>query len=470
MTDNEKLKADFSIAAAGAKTAQDISNALTELERADGLKIADYIFTFCKQKSIDPQAPELAAYFRESTEYKEKIQADEERRRNDSALKALTEKIEVYKNNLERGVFISRPEMLELVTEINKEAAILGARGELSRLGSFKDYIDECINYDPDRDYSPSLFDRLSFPNGTISYIGARTGRGKTTAMVNLAREALTSKEPRKTIFISLEMSRKQILNKLILSMAYAMTAANNEKRELLKSRPRPQTDLYHYLKQKEMEGSREEVETFREYVKKAIEHIQNIYNKNFYLYDGRGAGFNDIINAIKGNADPGTLVLLDYIQRMPTVPGKNDDTYMRVKYISDEIVKAAIVSNSVIISGAQFNRMKGDKVGGADVFDDASYRESGDIEQDAHNAIGIGWLEDKKTRFFEVMKTREDAGAGRAFYIDFVGAYSYMAKGEIVPKKEAGQKKGKEKQAAGDKSGAENDNGKNKPNHVDWD
>jgi len=33
MTDNEKLKADFSIAAAGAKTAQDISNALTELSK-----------------------------------------------------------------------------------------------------------------------------------------------------------------------------------------------------------------------------------------------------------------------------------------------------------------------------------------------------------------------------------------------------------------------------------------------------
>ena len=470
MTDNEKLKAQFSIAAAGAHTPQNIADALTELERADGLKIADFIAAFCRQCGIDPQAPELAAYYRESTEYKAKVQADEDKRRKETALKALGEKSGAYKNNLDRNVITTSPEMLELAALINKEAAILGTgQGELSRLGSFADYIRECTEYDPDRDFTPSLFDRLAFPNGTISYIGARTGRGKTTAMINLAREAIMPEKPRKTIFISLEMSRKQIINKLILSIAYAMTTGKTESRELLQTRPRPQTDLYHFLKGQDMEGERAQVETFREYVQKAINHIQAAYNNSFFLYDGRGAKFPDIINVIKGNADPGTLVLLDYIQRMPSVPGKDEDTYMRVKWISDEIVNAAILSDSVIISGAQFNRMKGQDVGGRDKFDDASYRESGDIEQDAHNAIGIGWEADKQTRFFEVMKTREDAGAGRVFFIDFVGAYSYMAIGEKYTRSQKEPKQKKEKDTAADTSGAETVNGKNNPNHVDW-
>ena len=241
--------------------------------------------------------------------------------------------------------------------------------------------------------------------------------------------------------------------------------------RELLRTRSRPQTDLYHFLKGQDMEGERAQVETFRGYVKKAMEHIQTAYSNSFFIYDGRGAKLPDIINMIKGNADPGTLVLLDYIQRMPSVPGKEDDTsYMRMKWISDEIVNAAILSNSVIISGAQFNRMGGNTKD-RDRFDDASFRESGDIEQDAHNAIGMGWLEDKQSRFIEIMKTREDAGAGIAFDIDFVGAYSYMAKGEKISwKDESKQKEGKQKEKpAAPPSGASNINGGDKENHVNW-
>jgi hypothetical protein len=66
-------------------------------------------------------------------------------------------------------------------------------------------------------------------------------------------------------------------------------------------------------------------------------------------------------------------------------------------------------------------------------------------------------------------MKTREDAGAGHIFNIDFVGAYSYMAIGEKITRQSKEPGKKKEKTAAADPSGAENDNGKSKPNHVDW-
>jgi hypothetical protein len=466
MTDNEKLKAQFSKAASGAKSPQDISNALAELERADGLKIADFIAAFCRESGIDPQAPELAAYYRESTEYKARIQAEEDKRRKEAALKALTEKSGAYQNNLARGVLPTLPEMTELAAAITKEAAILGAaQSELSRLGSFADYIRECTEYEPDRDFAPLLFDKLAFPNGTVSYIGARTGRGKTTAMVNLMREAVTQEKPRKTLFVSLEMSRKQILNKLILSTSYAMSVAQGQDKEYMKARPRPQTDLYHFLKGQDMEGEWPQVNAFRTYVKMAMDHVEAVYNTNLLLYDGRGAKFQDIISMIKGNADPGNLVLLDYIQRMPDVPEKSNDTYMRLKWISDEIINTAIETNSLVISGAQFNRMTGGNVGGRDKFDDASFRESGDIEQDAHNAIGIGWEADKLTRFFEVLKTREDAGAGKAFFIDFVGAYSYMAIGEKWTPKQKETKTKKDDTPEGKTSGAS----KNDENLVSW-
>jgi replicative DNA helicase len=456
MKDNEKLKAQFSRAASEAQTPQDILTALTELERADGLKIADYIAAFCREAGLDPQTPELADYYRESTEYKAKIQANEDKKRKETALKALGEKSEYYQKNLATGVPTTTPEMTELAAAIGKEAAILGAgQGEQSRLGSFTDYIRECVEYEPDQDFAPCLFDKLSFPNGTVSYIGARTGRGKTTAMVNLMREAITQEKPRKTLFVSLEMSRKQILNKLILATAYAMSAAQGQDKEYMNARPRPQTDLYHFLKGQDMEGEWPQVNAFRTYVKKAMDHVESVYNISLLIYDGRGSKFQDIISMIKGNADPGNLVLLDYIQRMPDVPEKSNDTYMRLKWISDEIINTAIETNSLVISGAQFNRMTGSNAGGRDKFDDASFRESGDIEQDAHNAIGIGWEADKLTRFFEVLKTREDAGAGKAFFIDFVGAYSYMTIGEKWTPRQKETKPKKDGKPEGETSGA---------------
>ncbi|MDR1104633.1 MAG: hypothetical protein LBK92_04760, partial [Endomicrobium sp.] len=65
----------------------------------------------------------------------------------------------------------------------------------------------------------------------------------------------------------------------------------------------------------------------------------------------------------------------------------------------------------------------------GDDKFDDASFRESGDIEQDAHNAIGIGWKANKQDRFYQILKTREDARQGKKANIEFIGEYSYMKK-----------------------------------------
>jgi hypothetical protein len=441
MRDKEVIRAQFAAFAVGATTAQDISNALANLERAEGLKIADFITVFCRENGIDPQAPEVEAYYNESKEYKDKIQADANKKRAENASKVAEEKLRAYQDNLSRNVSPDTKAMIELAAEINKEAGILGAgKTELARLGSFADYRRECIDFDPDRDFAPLLFDKLAFPNGTVSYIGARTGRGKTTAMVNLAREAITQVKPRRTLFISLEMSRKQILNKLVLSTAYAYAISTDEtdetdktdkEKKAMKAPTRPQTDLYHFLKGQGIEGEEAQVAIFRRNIAKALKTVEDAYNDTTLLvYDGRGAAFGEIISAIKGNADPGTLVLLDYIQRMPDAPNSQNDSYMRVKRISDVIVNTAVATNSLVISGAQFKR-EGKSSGGDDQFDDASYRESGDLEQDAHNAIGIGWKADKLTRFFEVLKTREDAGAGKVFFIDFVGAYSYMGIGE---------------------------------------
>ena len=162
-----------------------------------------------------------------------------------------------------------------------------------------------------------------------------------------------------------------------------------------------------------------------------AIKFIKGkIGNGDLKLFEAWHLKQKEIIEIIS-KASKGTLVLIDYIQRMPDDEVDHYDGFMRIKKISDALVNATIKSGAITICGAQFNRASVSGKNEGDAFDDTSFRESGDIEQDAHNAIGIGWEKDKKSRFYEVLKARESAGVRDNYYIDFNGAYSFMKMGK---------------------------------------
>jgi hypothetical protein len=429
MTENDRLKMQFVWAAYNAVTPADIQESVYSLPSGAWNKIADFIIDYCTERGIDKHAPEIAAFYQEAEENR----AKERQEQKTKAAANLSAQIEHYQKNITAGVKLDDPGLVELTRTIEKTAAALGLSPEIKdRLGTWAAYIQDCTIYQPEKDFRPAIFAGLAFPDGTVSYIGARTGRGKTTAMVNIAREALTDVTPRKVVFITLEMSRKQILNKLILSTAYSLAAEGNDG-EIFEKRDKPTDDLYRIIKDIGLAGAGSS-EVWK-YTKKALSIIESTYNNFLFLYDGRGANYNEIISAIHTYGEPGAVILLDYIQRMPDAPDSATDTYMRVKKISDGVVNAAVKTNSIIISGAQFKRATGkETIGKADTFDDSSYRESGDLEQDAHNALGIGWEADKKFRFLEILKTREDKGAGKKYNLYFNGAYSYMAnRGERI-------------------------------------
>jgi hypothetical protein len=194
----------------------------------------------------------------------------------------------------------------ELVEGIRRAASSLGLTGKKDRIGSWDEYIRECTEYDPEKDFRPALFDGLAFPSGTVSYIGARAKAGKTTAMINLSREAFFS--GRKTLFITLEMSRRQLLTKLVLCVAFAITGETPERGELRgrgtyerKEQPgqTPQKDYYALLHGKPLPQYGGE-EVFRTAVSQAQDIVKQAYGKTLLIYDGRGAGFHEIAAAIE--------------------------------------------------------------------------------------------------------------------------------------------------------------------------
>jgi hypothetical protein len=432
MTEKENLIMLFCGAVKNASTAEDISRITREeLPAETPLVIPDFILDYCEKHGISRSDPALAFI----EQHAQETRAREAKSKRENIAADLSEKIAHYKSNLSAGVSLEDPDLIALGSDISKQAAALGENPAIvDRIGSWDSFITECKTYEPEKDFRPELFDRLPFPPGTVSYIGARAKVGKTTAMINLCREALFNN--RKTFFITLEMSRKQLLVKLILCTAYSI-ATDAEEAEELDKVDTPQKDCYALIK-----GTSIENECFKKYVTKAIDLIKPWYKNNFMIYDGRGARFPEIISAITANVKPETLVLLDYIQRMPPVDEIGSDNYMRVKKISDGVMNAAAQTNSIIISGAQFNRTVVKNTDGEEVIELHQYREAGDIEQDGHNLIGIGRLAGKGTRYIKMLAARESLVEDNAYSLHFAGGYSYMAKNEEIKAPEESPRK----------------------------
>jgi hypothetical protein len=444
MTTNE-LIAHFTNAAEKAKNENDIRDALAALPGDGAYQIADFIPPYCRTKGLNPQADPLQEFYRNTIEYREDQETAEKRAALGRAFGELETITKEFRDNESRGAVPSQEQIDTITERIKNQTASLGNAQGKRRIYTAADYMSECLNFDPSKDFTPTLFGGLAFPDGTTSYIGARTSRGKTTAMVNLARETLAAAS-RKTIFITLEMSGKQIFNKLILSTAYSLGLAADSATDPANRRAllavNAGREIYQVWKQGDITttGGSESANAFRQYVTAAYKIIHTAQEEGrFILYDGRGASEGEIINYMTAQGERGAVILLDYIQKMPPKEGTDTDTFRRVQAISYDVVNTAAASNAVIIAGAQFNRTGGtDRLG--DVFTDESFRECGDLEQDAHNAIGLGWNLDKQGRFYEVLKTREDSKQGEVYTMDFSGAYSFMAHGERIYRPDGGK------------------------------
>jgi hypothetical protein len=172
-------------------------------------------------------------------------------------------------------------------------------------------------------------------------------------------------------------------------------------------------------------------VKAFTSLISKAIEQLQKVEKKGLLaVYDMRGTGLHSITRLVK-DAGKDALVLLDYIQKIPAVAsihGSNPDL-IRIAEGSEALINAAKTGQCAVIAGAQLNRasQKDQTKAKDDTFADADFRGCGDIEQDAHNAIGIGRNKEKTKTYYGIIKTREDQLTDSTTDLNFIGGYSFM-------------------------------------------
>jgi replicative DNA helicase len=319
-----------------------------------------------------------------------------------------------FKTNIESTDYAGDIE--PLIREFMEVMAGAVCDTQYSRFSTWAEYFDQCVKYDPSKDFKPSMLAGLRFPNGTLSYIGARPGGGKTTILVNIAREALGA--GRKVFLVNMEMINKTVITNFALSLIYA-TATPQERQELQRIKS-PQS--YYYSLFKMEHDSRETFDRLRHY---ATEKIKSLLNTRLFVFNGAGGKLDAILMAIESKISEGDIVLIDYIQRMPPPKENNDQRYIQIKNTSNALLTLAIKKNVVIISGAQFGRQAKDNKGKEATLDD--FRESGDIEQDAHNALAIESI-DEKSRYIHVLKQREGGADFARAELDCNFNYLYIA------------------------------------------
>lgn len=341
---------------------------------------------------------------------------------------------EELEEKVKKDIEQARKEMAEEA----KEEAERAKREEEKRYCSYEQFETAIKNYDPDKDFRPDLLCGCACPDGSISIIAARPGGGKTSAMVNIVRETLCSEKEnnRKILYVNLEMNYRQILTNLHLSCIYAFaTEEERAKLSQLKKtilafnstmKGQDWADKHWLDDEDKDEDQREQVgigktQMFMGYFSKTKNLIKEAMDSGrLKIYDGIGQPNEEIQKEIV-KCETGSLILLDYMQRL-SAPKEfhNAQRYLQIQKASAELLKAAIEKQLIVIAGAQRKREDDDNKPSME-----SIRESGDIEQDAHNVVILAKDKDTGKDFAKVGKARE-GGMGKQMVINPVKQFIF--------------------------------------------
>ena len=228
--------------------------------------------------------------------------------------------------------------------------------------------------------------------------IGARPSVGKTAYAVNLARQ-IVSKDPEVQVdFFTLEMNKREMLNRFISAVA-------NVDSQKLKN-PNDDLDL-----------------VFTEQVSAGINWVRN---HKIRIYD-RVLTLGGILSVIKKNAAKAKpdkyVAIIDYIG-LVKVNGRQD-RWLQVGKITRELKIIANEYNIPVIALAQLNRGVESRRNKEPLLSDL--RESGSIEQDS-NVVAFLYRPDDDNRELvklSIRKNREGSLGDISYYFD--GKYMYF-------------------------------------------
>ena len=331
----------------------------------------------------------------------------------------------------------------------------------INSLDGFNNFLtkyNESNNYTC-RIFPKSDFESLVFSPSTIGFIGARTSRGKTTALVSVAMDAL--EQGKKVFFTTMEESQHQIFLRFILHILYNGGTYPDQEKELVNK------DIWEkQLKETAFNPKRTILKILRN------ETIGNLFNdeqmtKNFirnvhsaketlnkYLTSGQLSLYNGLESpsceymrdAIADN-EAGTICLLDYMQKVKSPEKFINNTTNRFALLqaaSNELANTAKKTNIILISGAQFGRTgEKQKSTELDLFTDESFQECSAIEQAGEIEIGIGrhFRGGVKHTYYAILKDRDNGEYNPSIYYELADLAKFS---KFIPRRREEIKEGK--------------------------
>lgn len=195
------------------------------------------------------------------------------------------------------------------------------------------------------------------FNHGTLTYIGARTGMGKTTFCLNICLNQIFADKPKKILFFTLEMTKEKILTILV-----AMKA-NVPYKKILRGKINDQEE--HNLNYACMQFKNKPI-IFQGQDNITISKLRAIARRHHAA----------------GNVD---IIYVDYLTMVKS-DEKNASKHLDVDEISKGLQTLSRELNIPIVAIAQLNRALEARVDKRPQLSD--FRECGSIEEDADNVL----------------------------------------------------------------------------------
>lgn len=251
----------------------------------------------------------------------------------------------------------------------------------------------------------------LQIPAPGCTLIGARTGAGKTSALINIARNLLA--QGKSVAFVSYEMSAQEIALSLRLSMA----ADASKRKASGADYPHAIVPLFSFEPTGD-DGTFDFFSSLKTQIRNhstpvplvpATEEVkQALRLGRLAILDGIGSAdkLADYITSTRFDA-----YLVDYAQAIPAAPDAAREGYRRIGATVDLLRPLVNSGHKCLIMSAQFNRENklDDKEQSFDPILE-QFREAADLEQLATMAVGIGYYGDTsgaKRYFWKLLKHR---------------------------------------------------------------
>lgn len=301
-------------------------------------------------------------------------------------------------------------------------------------INNTSNFLQRMKDNDPNKYYKCGVFMQdntkkqatpLNIPRGTLSYIGAMTHRGKTTALISIALDAI--EQGQKVYFVTTEETPNQVFIRMIKAILVSnfpqvLQYNNLTNTFYLKDVDDIDERIINFMGTYEKALFSNSPASFKDAVYLSYEILCEYLQKElFTIIDHTQQRTFEELHATLNTLENKSLIVLDYIQHVkkPANSG-SDNRQVIIQNESQQLADIAGHKDLIIIAGGQFNRKGNDKQNEQDKYkpdflEPTLFRESGDIEQDAHLIIGIGQqiheteviAGNPVTRFYEILKQR---------------------------------------------------------------